>query len=70
MTELSNVKLTISLKDTELNEEELDELTRNLRQQMNEVMQNLDEVISHKLRLPNICQESGLVSVKLIADKL
>ena len=26
--------------------------------------------ISHKLRLPNICQESGLVSVKLIADKL
>ena len=27
-------------------------------------------VIPHKLRLPNICQESGLVSVKLIAGKL
>jgi hypothetical protein len=26
--------------------------------------------IGHKLRLPNICQESGLGSVKLIADKL
>jgi hypothetical protein len=40
MTQQSNIKLTISLTDPELDEEELDEATRNLLQEMKE----LDEV--------------------------